>query len=183
MSIAFDHSPQTRQALEYHCPRWRELPALELYMDQMTGYIADVLRPLLDSEEGERPLTKAMVNNYVKARMIPRPDKKKYRREHLAHLILLCAMKQVLSLPEAWSVLQMSQQENTFPQVYDYFCQELENSLAQVWGQPCRGEEAGLEGEGAVLILRLTQACANKIYLQKRIAFEEAGSAPEPRKK
>ena len=56
MSVAFDRSPQARQALEYHCPRWRELPALELYMDQMTGYIADVLRPLLDSEEEERPL-------------------------------------------------------------------------------------------------------------------------------
>ena len=183
MSVAFDRSPQARQALEYHCPRWRELPALELYMDQMTGYIADVLRPLLDSEEEERPLTKAMVNNYVKARMIPRPDKKKYRREHLAHLILLCAMKQVLSLPEAWSVLQMAQQENTFPQVYDYFCQELENALSQVWNQPRREESACLEGEGAALLRRLTQACANKIYLQKRIAFEEAGIPPEARKK
>ena len=144
MSVAFDRSPQARQALEYHCPRWRELPALELYMDQMTGYIADVLRPLLDSEEEERPLTKAMV---------------------------------------AWSVLQMAQQENTFPQVYDYFCQELENALSQVWDQPRRDESACLEGEGAALLRRLTQACASKIYLQKRIAFEEAGIPPEARKK
>jgi len=179
MSAAFDRSPLTRQALEFHCPRWKELPALELYMDQMTGYIADVLRPLLDSEEEERPLTKAMVNNYVKARMIPRPDKKKYRREHLAHLILLCTMKQVLSLPEAWAVLRIAQGENDFPQVYDYFCQELERALAAVWEKPAPAGACELKGEGRELALRFARACANKVYLQKRIAFEGlGGSAP-----
>ena len=50
----------------------------------------------------------------------------------------------------------------------------MEGSLAPV---------ACLEGEGAALLRRLTQACANKIYLQKRIAFEEAGISAEARKK
>ena len=160
-------------------PQWELLPGIGLYMDQVITLMDRTFSPALPKGE----MTKSMVNNYVKARMIPRPDKKKYRREHLAHLILLCAMKQVLSLPEAWSVLQMAQQENTFPQVYDYFCQELENALSQVWDQPRRDESACLEGEGAALLRRLTQACANKIYLQKRIAFEEAGIPPEARKK
>ena len=173
MNTVFEQSAFTREVLKFRCPRWKELPVLELYMDQMTGYIADVFGPLLDSEDKERPLTKAMVNNYVKAGMIPRPEKKKYRREHLAYLIIYCAMKQVLSLPEARAILQMARAENTLPQIYDFFCQEVENALAETWGQPQEKAECSLSGESRELMIRFARSCANKVYLQKRIAFEE----------
>ena len=35
-----------REAAEFHCPRYRELPALELYMDQVLTLVESVLRPL-----------------------------------------------------------------------------------------------------------------------------------------
>ena len=174
MNAAFERSAQTREVLRFRYPRWKELPMLELYMDQMTGYIAGIFAPLMDGEDGDRPLTKAMVNNYVKAHLIPPPDKKKYRREHVACLIIYCAMKQVLSLPEARSILQMAQEENTLPRIYDFLCQEIENALAEAWNQPYeRKEDCTVSGESRELLVRFARSCANKIYLQKRISFEE----------
>ena len=37
MPETFDHSNLTREVLAFRCPRWDELPAIELYMDQLTG--------------------------------------------------------------------------------------------------------------------------------------------------
>lgn len=42
-------------------PRWKELPTLELYVDQVVAIVNEQLSHL-----GVEPLTKSMVNNYVK---------------------------------------------------------------------------------------------------------------------
>ena len=38
-------------AAAYHCPRWNELPSLELYMDQALIVIEEAVRPLLPPQE------------------------------------------------------------------------------------------------------------------------------------
>jgi Domain of unknown function (DUF1836). len=39
-----------------------------------------------------------MVNNYVKNGLLPHPEKKRYTREHLAYLIAITFLKQVVSI-------------------------------------------------------------------------------------
>ena len=46
----------------------------------------------------ERLLTPAMINNYIKDRLIPRAEAKKYTPAHLALLIMIGTLKQVLSI-------------------------------------------------------------------------------------
>ena len=41
-----------------------------------------------------------MINNYVKTGLIPHPDKKKYTKEHLAGLMAVCMLKQVLPIQD-----------------------------------------------------------------------------------
>ena len=129
--------------LAFRCPRWDELPAIELYMDQLTGYINEIYAPLANpAAAGDFTLTKAMVNNYVKMRVIERPVNKKYSRVQLARLVTLCAMKQVLSLPELSALSEIGLARYPMPKAYNYFCVELENALRTAFspaGRPGAG--------------------------------------------
>ena len=56
--------------LEFKMPRYEELPAIELYIDQVLKYIETVFEPLEICKD-EKPLTASMVNNYVKKGVVP----------------------------------------------------------------------------------------------------------------
>lgn len=87
-------------AQEWHTfapPAWEALPDIELYMDQVTGY----LNRQLCAFDGGSGVTPSMINNYVKNGHIGRPEKKKYNRQQIASLYMLCGLKSVLPLPEA----------------------------------------------------------------------------------
>ena len=78
---------QFQQRLEGQRPaEWNALPDLPLYMDQVVSYLS---RQLIELEPGEG-LTSAMVNNYIKAGLLPRAKGKKYEREHLGDVCPVC---------------------------------------------------------------------------------------------
>ena len=114
----------------YHCPRWEELPGLELYMDQALIVIEDAVRPLLPA--GENAATATMINNYVKIRLVAPSVKKKYNRQHLARLIMITLLKRVLSMTELACLLAP---EDIMEQ-YDQFCRELELRLREAFSVP-----------------------------------------------
>ena len=75
-------------------PEWDMLPDIGLYMDQVVTLMERTFVPALPKGE----MTKSMVNNYVKVGLVPRPAGKKYDREHLAVLLIICVLKQALSM-------------------------------------------------------------------------------------
>jgi len=83
-----------QQPIEY-----KELPSIPLYMDQITTFLEERMRDGTGAGEERRP-TKTMINNYTKAGVLPPPEKKKYSREHVLLLILLCQMKPTLSIAD-----------------------------------------------------------------------------------
>lgn len=164
----FETAQCARQVLDFRCPRWAQLPDIALYMDQITGYINDIFRPLCQNS-CEPLLTKAMVNNYVKLRVIRPPEKKKYDREHLAYLIAICALKQVFSIPEISMLFSSATEVCPVDKAYDYFCDQMEKALKAAFS----GEKVEMpETENQMLVLRAAQSWANKIYIQKRMEFE-----------
>ena len=84
-------------------PRIEEYPDIDLYMDQVITF--------MEKKYPRRPLTKTMINNYTKDRILPPPIKKKYSREHLMLLSLLQVLKGTQSLPEVKKVLYPISQE------------------------------------------------------------------------
>uniref|UniRef100_UPI003A952E65 DUF1836 domain-containing protein n=1 Tax=Hominenteromicrobium sp. TaxID=3073581 RepID=UPI003A952E65 len=74
---------------------WEAIPDLGLYMDQVVTYVATALAPLY-GEEPKDLLTSSMVNNYVKQSLLPRPQGKKYYREHLAMLLMITSLKRTM---------------------------------------------------------------------------------------
>lgn len=168
MKEGFANSRQAAQMLQFRCPRWEQLPAIGLYMDQVTGYLNEVFAPLCVPGE-EKLLTKAMVNNYVKQKVLPPPESKKYSRTHVAELLAICVLKQVLSIQEVGRLIRLQAAGYETREVYDYFCEQLEAALAQAaTGQP----EAYTGSEAQQVVFYATRAFACKIALQKQLLFQ-----------
>ena len=89
-----EENEMAEDILNMALPQWELLPDIGLYMDQVITLMDRTFSPALPKGE----MTKSMVNNYVKVGMIPRPVGKKYDREHLAMLLMICVFKQALSM-------------------------------------------------------------------------------------
>ena len=68
--------------------RPEDIPGIDLYVDQVTTFISSRLQHTTRNPEGDKILTKTMINNYAKNRLLPPPEKKRYSREHMLILIL-----------------------------------------------------------------------------------------------
>ena len=158
-------------------PRWRELPDLELYMDQVLALIERYLSgyPGLD----EKTLTASMVNNYVKLGVMPAPQKKKYARLHLAHLIMICILKSSLPIAAIQKLLAAQMADGEPETSYDRFCDMFERTCGAVAEcvRQLSVEDAGAGSLGPIYLAALRaqaeQALALKLY-SLRFFEEEA---------
>ena len=83
---------------KYRLPAWEEIPDLGLYMDQVTALIEEYLDYLPPELKEDRFITASTINNYVRTDVMPRPVNKRYYRIHIAYLIIICTLKQTLSI-------------------------------------------------------------------------------------
>ncbi|WP_138206517.1 DUF1836 domain-containing protein [Haloimpatiens lingqiaonensis] len=74
-----------------------DIPCVDLYMDQVTSFFDDKLSGLKRDEE-EKILTKTMINNYAKAKILLPVKNKKYTKENMVLLTLIYNLKQILSI-------------------------------------------------------------------------------------
>ena len=86
-------------------PSWNEIPDIGLYMDQVIRLMDDYLSAFESEESDDKLITPSMINNYVKMGIIPAPDKKKYNRLHVALLIVVCVLKQIMSIADIKIIL------------------------------------------------------------------------------
>jgi DNA-binding transcriptional MerR regulator len=93
---------QIKKLTETRPAAWEHMPDIPIYMDQLVSYME---RQLMDFESGET-LTSSMVNNYIKAGLMPRAEEKRYRREHIALLTAICILKRVMSAKEIRALLE-----------------------------------------------------------------------------
>ena len=59
-----------------------EIPGIDLYMDQVTTFMDSHLNTSKWLGE-DKILTKTMINNYAKNKLLPPPEKKKYTKEQI----------------------------------------------------------------------------------------------------
>ncbi len=105
---------------------WDQLPDFSLYMDQVLSYMdRQVIR--FDEDDG---LTAAMVNNYTKSGLVPRAEGKKYSREHLAYLTVICVLKRVMSTRDMDLLIREELQgDRPVRDGYAAFCDSLDKAL------------------------------------------------------
>jgi hypothetical protein len=81
-----------------------DIPCIDLYMDQVTTFFDDKLKSF-KRDEDEKILTKTMINNYAKAKLLLPVKSKKYSKEQIVLLALIYNLKQSLSINDIGLVL------------------------------------------------------------------------------
>ncbi|MCI8672865.1 MAG: DUF1836 domain-containing protein [Lachnospiraceae bacterium] len=81
-----------------------EIPNIELYMDQVTTFMDSHLAHSKRYED-DKILTKTMINNYAKNKLLPPPAKKKYTKDHMLLLIFIYYFKSFLSINDIQALL------------------------------------------------------------------------------
>lgn len=82
-----------------------DIPNIELYMDQVTTFMNTRLASSRRNPE-DKILTKTMINNYAKNKLLPPPEKKKYSKEHQLLLIFIYYFKNILSIQDIQDLLR-----------------------------------------------------------------------------
>lgn len=118
--------------LNFHLPRWEELPNLDLYMDQVIAFVDGAIGDLFRKIDAPL-LTKSMVNNYVKARIIEAPINKKYSKIAVASAIVVCILKSNFSVEEIGTLIRLGMGLGPVPVTYDRFCDAIEEALREVF--------------------------------------------------
>jgi len=98
-------------------PDYNGFPDIELYMDQVLDFLSRSKTSLRDDDR----LSSAMVNNYIKADVLPRARGKKYSREHLVYLSIILRLKQVLSVKDTGYLIKADKQKRTDEEFYEGF--------------------------------------------------------------
>ena len=159
---------------------WEQLPDFSLYMDQVLSYMErQVLR--FDGDDG---LTAAMVNNYTKGGLLPRAEGKKYSREHLAYLTVICVLKQVLSTRDMKLLLDQELKDSgSVDTGYTTFCRSLDGSMSLIADQMDRYQDPEKLADSAIHFALLSYAAgaASRRYVTMlRRRQEEQETAAEP---
>ena len=114
-------------------PEWETFPSIELYMDQVIALINQYLEMFeADREEKDYVVTAAMVNNYVKMKIVPAPVKKRYTKVHLAYLVMVCTLKQTLNMEMIKKIIPVDMEEAQVRQVYASFVQNQKKTCVRL---------------------------------------------------
>ena len=170
------------KSIDYIKPE--DIPNIDLYMDQVTTFMEDNLASTKRHDD-DKILTKTMINNYAKNKLLPPPEKKRYSREHLLMLIFIYYFKSILSISDIQSILnpitdkyfgkgssEMSL-EDIYKEVFGLEHQETLNimkDLAKKFNTSMKTFE-GMEGEDAELLRTFSFICmlSYDVYLKKTI--------------
>ena len=153
---------------KFHIPRWEELPNIALYLDQVVtlvnSYLSLALSSTLDNRKDNAVLTKTMINNYVKYNLIDAPEKKKYGKNQLAKIFVICILKQVYSMSDINALINIALTSVEIQTSYNQFCIQFENALKCAFSQKDFTVKTANNTNNQYLLKVVLLSCAYKIY-------------------
>ncbi len=115
----------------------RDIPGIDLYMDQVLTLMEENLRNSTRYPETDKLLTKTMINNYAKEDMFPPPVKKKYTKEHVLYLIFIYYYKGIMSLDDIKTLFE--------PIARDFFGKEEGTGMEEIYNEIWKIEFSQIE--------------------------------------
>lgn len=152
---------------------WDKLPDIGLYMDQVQTYIERQINAYAKPDK-DKLLTPAMINNYIKDDLIPRAESKKYSNSHVALLIMIATLKQVLSMQDLKALLADKRQADQVKGIYEHYLMYQQQDLSELAAEVGKrlSEEQAIDENGEFLrraALELSIEARNRILLSERI--------------
>ncbi len=146
-----------------HLPRWEELPDIDLYMDQVLSLTARYLDPMQI-----KPVTAAMINNYVKLQLIPKPVGKRYSRMHVAYIFAIAVLKDVFEISQIQAGVSTQIRLLGLKNAYNLFTQEIENAV-HLLNKQCVSSQPIALMEGSIEDNTLIMKLAALAFASKRL--------------
>ncbi|MEG2338444.1 MAG: DUF1836 domain-containing protein [Clostridium sp.] len=112
--------------ISHTLPRWHELPEIDYYMDQVIEYMEQKLSFFV-IDDASKLISPSIVNNYVKQKLIPSPNKKRYSRNHIAMLLIICILKPTMAIGDIQSLINSQLEKDDLETVYNRFCSNQED--------------------------------------------------------
>lgn len=106
---------------KYRLPTWDQIPNMGLYMDQVISLVGRYLDKLFSDSDDITMITPSTINNYVRLKIMPAPRKKRYFREHIAYLIVICSLKQSMSMNNIQKILPYDLEEDEIKKQYEAY--------------------------------------------------------------
>ncbi|MBQ9933366.1 MAG: DUF1836 domain-containing protein [Ruminiclostridium sp.] len=111
----------------YKLPAWKELPDIGLYMDQVIALLGQYLDFIPVEDQKNKPVTPTTINNYVRLKVMPAPEKRKYYRIHIAYLIMIFTLKQGTSINGIQQLLPITADEEEVKSFYTRYIERLQD--------------------------------------------------------
>jgi DNA-binding transcriptional MerR regulator len=134
-----------------------DIPNIDMYMDQVTTFMERKLRKTTRHQGEDKVLTKTMINNYAKNKLLPPPEQKKYSRDHIICLIFIYYYKGFLSMGDIQTLLE--------PLKDKHFASDSSLDLGSIYQEILALEKRQVEA--------IKQDIADK-YEQSQATFENA---------
>lgn len=112
----------------------QEVPEIDLYMDQVIQLFENKLGSTKRTDD-DKVLTKTMVNNYAKGKLLMSIKNKKYSKEHIILMSIICNLKGSLSISDIKSSLNNiiakieSEEEYPLRDLYNKYLDQYNNDL------------------------------------------------------
>ena len=106
---------------EYSLPLWEDIPNFGLYMEQVLVLLKEYLDYLPPELKEEQLITAAAINNYVRNKYMPEPQKKRYYRIHIAYLVMICTLKRSLSIATLQKMIPVGIEEEPVKEIYSAY--------------------------------------------------------------
>ncbi len=114
---------------DFKLPSWNDIPNIGLYMEQVIILLKEYLDYLPPELKDEQIITAATINNYVRTKIMPERVKKKYYRVHIAYLVMICTMKQILPIAVITKIIPTEIPEDKVREIYDRYSERHKQTV------------------------------------------------------
>lgn len=147
-------------------PIWNEIPNSGLYLTQTVTLLQNYLLPFICNKD-EKVITNTMINNYVKQGIINAPINKKYKRDDIASLFIICILKQVYSINDVKQLFELAFKKSKSNKIaYKYFCTALEDSIYITFNHKDQFD-LNSKSKSKYILKNVTNSFASKLYVKR----------------
>lgn len=167
-----DYMTWVKNIQEFNLPSYQDLPDIPLYSDQVLIYIQGLLVNFFGDDEPV--ITRAMINNYVKLKLMPAPIKKRYYKDHIAYIITITILKSVISIPNIVDGIDAVRKQYGKENAYDIFTKivvkEIQSVLSMTTQSNIVIENQDYETDPVILPMKAASiSVISKIFAEKKL--------------
>lgn len=114
----------------FNFPRWEDLPDKPVFGKNVIFFVNSSLAGLIPEKDH---LTQNMIQNYSKWNLIPKIEGRKYKKEHIAYLMVITAFKELINISDVYCGVKLMVSQFSGEQAYNIFADIFEKAIRRTF--------------------------------------------------